>query len=120
MAGQLFLVLTGACQFGHGAGGFATNLIHSFDGTIYHTTRVHAPRSHARTPPLLCTKRLVEQEQMEAVHADELASPAAGRDVAYEVAEEDARSHGRAHLARRVRRVAPLGRHEKGVAAHEC
>ena len=25
-----FLVLTGACQFGHGVGGFTTNFIHSF------------------------------------------------------------------------------------------
>ena len=30
MVGQFFLVLTGACQFGHGLGGFTTNLIHSF------------------------------------------------------------------------------------------
>ena len=29
MAGQYFLVLTGACQFGHGAGGLTTNFIHS-------------------------------------------------------------------------------------------
>ena len=29
MAGQFPLVLTGACQFGHGVGGFATNFIHS-------------------------------------------------------------------------------------------
>ena len=29
MAGQFFLVLTGACQFGHGVGGFTTNFIHS-------------------------------------------------------------------------------------------
>ena len=29
MAGQFPLVLTGACQFGHGAGGFTTNCIHS-------------------------------------------------------------------------------------------
>ena len=29
MVGRVFLVLTGACQFGHGLGGFATNLIHS-------------------------------------------------------------------------------------------
>ena len=26
---QVFLVLTGACQFGHGVGGFTTNFIHS-------------------------------------------------------------------------------------------
>ena len=29
MPGWVFLVLTGAFQFGHGLGGFATNLIHS-------------------------------------------------------------------------------------------
>ena len=29
MAGRAFLVLTGACQFDHGVGGFATNFIHS-------------------------------------------------------------------------------------------
>ena len=30
MAGRFFLVLTGACQFGHGfLGGFTTNFIHS-------------------------------------------------------------------------------------------
>ena len=29
MAGRIFLVLTGACQFGHGVGGFTTNFIHS-------------------------------------------------------------------------------------------
>ena len=26
---RVFLVLTGACQFGHGVGGFTTNFIHS-------------------------------------------------------------------------------------------
>ena len=30
MAGRVFLVLTGACQFGHGVGGFTTNFIHSY------------------------------------------------------------------------------------------
>ena len=34
MAGRAFLVLTGACQFGHGVGGFATNFIHSL-GALY-------------------------------------------------------------------------------------
>ena len=29
MVGQVFLVLAGACQFGHGVGGFATNSINS-------------------------------------------------------------------------------------------
>ena len=29
MVGRAFLVLTGACQFGHGVGGFTTNFIHS-------------------------------------------------------------------------------------------
>ena len=29
MVGRVFLVLTGACQFGHGVGGFATKSIHS-------------------------------------------------------------------------------------------
>ena len=29
MVGRVFLVLTGACQFGHGLGGFTTNFIHS-------------------------------------------------------------------------------------------
>ena len=29
MVGRVFLVLTGACQFGHGVGGFTTNSIHS-------------------------------------------------------------------------------------------
>ena len=29
MVGWVFLVLTGACQFGHGVGGFTTNFIHS-------------------------------------------------------------------------------------------
>ena len=29
VVGQFFLVLTCACQFGHGVGGFATNFIHS-------------------------------------------------------------------------------------------
>ena len=29
MIGRVFLVLTGACQFGHGVGGFTTNFIHS-------------------------------------------------------------------------------------------
>ena len=29
MVGRIFLVLTGACQFGHGVGGFTTNSIHS-------------------------------------------------------------------------------------------
>ena len=28
MAGRAFLVLAGACQFGHGVGGFTANLIH--------------------------------------------------------------------------------------------
>ena len=27
MVGRIFLVLTGACQFGHGAGGFTANFI---------------------------------------------------------------------------------------------
>jgi len=31
MVGRVFLVLTGACQFGHGLGGFTTNFIHSFE-----------------------------------------------------------------------------------------
>ena len=30
MAGRVFLVLTGAYQFGHGVGGFTTNFIYSF------------------------------------------------------------------------------------------
>ena len=29
VVGRVFLVLTGACQFGHGVGGFTTNFIHS-------------------------------------------------------------------------------------------
>ena len=29
MVGRVFLVLTGACQFGHGVGGFTSNFIHS-------------------------------------------------------------------------------------------
>ena len=29
MVGRVFLVLAGACQFGHGVGGFTTNSIHS-------------------------------------------------------------------------------------------
>ena len=29
MAGRVFLVMTGACQFGHGSGGFTTNFVHS-------------------------------------------------------------------------------------------
>ena len=29
MVGRVFLVLTGACQSGHGVGGFTTNFIHS-------------------------------------------------------------------------------------------
>ena len=29
MAGWVFLILTGACQFGHDVGGFTTNFIHS-------------------------------------------------------------------------------------------
>ena len=29
MVGRVFLVLTGACQFGDGVGGFTTNFIHS-------------------------------------------------------------------------------------------
>ena len=36
MDGRYFLVLTGACQFGHGVGGFAANFIHSAErGSIY-------------------------------------------------------------------------------------
>ena len=31
----VFLVLTGACQFGHGVGGFATNFIHSEFGFLF-------------------------------------------------------------------------------------
>ena len=31
MVGRVFLVLTGACQFGHGVGGFTTSFIHSFN-----------------------------------------------------------------------------------------
>ena len=31
MVGRVFLVLTGACQFGHGVGGFTTNFIHSIE-----------------------------------------------------------------------------------------
>ena len=30
-----FLVLTGACQFGHGVGGFATNFIHLYEYTSH-------------------------------------------------------------------------------------
>ena len=30
--GRVFLVLAGACQFGHGVGGFATNFVHSLPG----------------------------------------------------------------------------------------
>ena len=33
MVGRVFLVLTGACQFGHGVGGFTTNFIHSLTPT---------------------------------------------------------------------------------------
>ena len=29
MAGRVFLVLTGACQFGYGLGGFTTSFVHS-------------------------------------------------------------------------------------------
>ena len=29
MAGRVFLVMTGACQFGNGVGGFTANFIHS-------------------------------------------------------------------------------------------
>ena len=33
MVGRAFLVLTGACQFGHGVGGFTTNFVHLFSST---------------------------------------------------------------------------------------
>ena len=43
MAGRVFLVLTGACQFGHGVGGFTTNFFHSYiscsrEKSYYETT----------------------------------------------------------------------------------
>ena len=34
LLGSVFLVLTGACQFGHGSGEFTTNFIHSFEGAV--------------------------------------------------------------------------------------
>ena len=30
VVGQFFLVLAGACQFGHGAGGFTANFVHPY------------------------------------------------------------------------------------------
>ena len=36
MVGRFFLVLAGACQFGHGPGGFAANFIHPRTATIRH------------------------------------------------------------------------------------
>ena len=40
MVGRVFLVLTGACQFGHGVGGFTTNFIHSLLGFVSHQREV--------------------------------------------------------------------------------
>ena len=49
MVGRVFLVLTGACQFGHGVGGFTTNFIHSrAPGKRQNTTSEVDPD----TPPL--------------------------------------------------------------------
>ena len=49
MAGRVFLVLTGACQFGHGVGGFTTNFIHSPACPAYYPGKVQIvlrPVSH--------------------------------------------------------------------------
>ena len=50
------LVLTGACQFGHGLGGFAINFIHSgFDGKpaarTHGTSKRRARTQRASTAP---------------------------------------------------------------------
>ena len=61
MAGWVFLVLTGACQFGHGVGGFKADFILSAAWRV-HPTIAHAPMKadeaarahrplHRRTPP---------------------------------------------------------------------
>jgi len=52
MVGRVFLVLTGACQFIHGAGGFATNLIHSIC-TFAPETLPETPRSAFRHSRLI-------------------------------------------------------------------
>ena len=48
MAGRAFLVLTGACQFGHGLGGFTTNFIHS---EAAHSKGHLPPCCHLARPP---------------------------------------------------------------------
>ena len=50
MVGRVFLVLTGACQFGHGVGGFTSNFIHSVGGPSA-GSRETAPRRLAGAGP---------------------------------------------------------------------
>ena len=40
MVGRVFLVLTGACQFGHGVGGFATNFMLDDDELLVRASAV--------------------------------------------------------------------------------
>ena len=46
MVGQFSLVLTGACQFGHGLGGFTTDFIHSFKLLLESLTLGEASMGH--------------------------------------------------------------------------
>ena len=56
MVGRVFLVLTGACQFGHGVGGFTTNFIHSRSKV---TAKARAYWRGCQIPqvPLRCRKK---------------------------------------------------------------
>jgi len=60
MAGWVFvfLVLTGACQFGHGLGGFATNFIHSKSGQTRGFPRVFCLFCGAKLANTIPVRRL--------------------------------------------------------------
>ena len=51
MVGRVFLVLTGACQFGHGAGGFTTNFIHSAISAASYIKKVPAKKVTTKKTP---------------------------------------------------------------------
>ena len=53
MVGQFSLVLTGACKFGHGAGGFATNFIHPNSPSGRLVASCDEPCGSALPPPQL-------------------------------------------------------------------
>ena len=55
MVGRVFLVLTVACQFGHGVGGFTIKFIHSFGSSRYGKPIIRLGPPHLFTLALAAT-----------------------------------------------------------------